>query len=345
MVSLKNFATTRKAVRLFLRGSGCYYLSWLLLLVSPFLFTARTAKEVLDGTLNTANLLRLSVLTIACILLFNKTLIIKTIIKRNSITVYFLFSMFAIGSALWSVALTPTLGKSGELFLGTFLVFLVVNNENCKLAYRILNKILETTLLILTLVLQLMVVGFFVAPSTFAAPSTGFFQWRLGMENVFISANGVAYLGAILAANALGNIVYPSDKGKFRKKKWYLSIYCLGWLSIILAQGRTGAAALLIVSILILFQKRNTLILLLITALPVSFISSRMVEQFFVRNESIELLTSLTGRTILWEHAWFAFLEKPLFGYGFGVASRFVFSLGISGFSETISSIHNAYIE
>lgn len=59
---------------------------------------------------------------------------------------------------------------------------------------------------------------------------------------------------------------------------------------------------------------------------------------FLTRGDDAERIGTLSGRTELWSLAWDAFLERPLFGYGFG-ASRGMFydDVGLGG-------AHNAYV-
>lgn len=320
-------------------GATPYHIAWLSLIAASQAFSVRTAEEVISGTMNPANFLRLTLVTVA-IAMLGSQISKRFTIKLDAITLFLLYAFFCIISSAWSISFIPTLGKSVEFFVGVLVIFVALNVKPSPMMGNILSIILNTTLLLVIIILSVMLFGYFVAPSLFSIPMNGIFSRRLGIENLFISANSVAYFGAIVGSYSFAKILFKN------KKLINLLIYILSWSVIILAQGRTGAAALLISSLLFTARKFKSISFpILLILITIAYACYGLLESFLVRGESKELLFTLTGRTVLWEKAWYAFLDRPWFGYGFGVGSRYVFLHDISGFDVFISSIHNSYVE
>lgn len=320
-------------------GTTPYHIVWFSLIAAAQSFSARTAEAVISGTMNSASLFRLTLVIFAISILMSQ-ISRRMIIKIDTITIFMIYSFFCIISSIWSISFIPSLGKSAELFFGVLVLFIALNAKSSKPKEHLLNSILNASMLFIIAILTVMLFGYFLAPSIFSSPINNVFSRRLGLENLFISANGVAYLGAIIGSYSFAKLIF--------KNKFFLNfiIYILSWIVIILAQGRTGAAALLISSALLYIRKFKAVsVPILIFLLIISYSCYGLLESFLIRGESKELLFTLTGRTVLWEKAWFAFLDKPWLGYGFGVGSRYVFLQDISDLNIFISSIHNSYIE
>ncbi|MGE4443331.1 MAG: hypothetical protein AB7D27_17885 [Desulfomicrobium sp.] len=277
-----------------------YHIAWFSLIAGTQAFSARTAEEVISGAINYANLFRLSFVMIAITILLSQ-ISKKITIKIDTITLFLIYSLFCIISSTWSISFVPSLGKSVEFFVGVLIVFIAVNTKTTKSKENLLNSILNTSMIFIIFILIFMLFGYFIAPTVFSSPINNVFSRRLGLENLFISANGVAYLAAMLGSYSFSKLIFKD------KKFLNFIIYNLSWTSIILAQGRTGAAALLISSILLYTRKFKAFSApLLIFLFIVSYSCYGILESFLIREESKELLFTLTGRTVLWERAWHA---------------------------------------
>lgn len=314
-------------------GMTRYEFAWIALVAGSFSFVPSSAETALYGELNAANIVRFVSLTVACCILL-PTLFGTIRFRFDAVTGFLLYAIFCLISTIWSVAPIATAGKAVELTVATLVVFFVMNRPD---SAGNLRRLLNLNLLIAATALVAIILGFIVAPEAFSSPTRGLLPRRLDTQ--FISANGIAYLAAISGTYALARII---DSGL--RPGIHLTVYALSWCAAILAQGRTGLAALAIVSVLLPFRKRHWLTILLIL-LPTFVAGSALIGSFVVRGESVEMIYTLTGRTVLWTAGWKSFLENPWTGNGFGVGGRYVFLGGLSGFDPMISSLHSGFLE
>ena len=127
-----------------------------------------------------------------------------------------------------------------------------------------------------------------------------------------------------------------------------LILYLVTGFIAIFALGRTAIAIFAVGSAMLLTKRKFLVSSLLI--FPVAFLTYAIFEQvifsYLSRGQSLEELMALSGRQVLWEWGFDAFLEKPFAGFGFGVGSRVVFTrFAVLDYSDTISSLHNGLVE
>jgi O-antigen ligase len=65
------------------------------------------------------------------------------------------------------------------------------------------------------------------------------------------------------------------------------------------------------------------------------------VHSFVQRGQTAQGIDTLSGRTVVWDHAWQTWQQNRLFGLGYYTGHR----LGIEGLSETQSNIDNTWLE
>jgi len=65
------------------------------------------------------------------------------------------------------------------------------------------------------------------------------------------------------------------------------------------------------------------------------------VHSFIQRGQTAQGIDTLSGRTVVWDHAWRVWQENRVFGLGYYTGHR----LGIEGLSETQSNIDNTWLE
>jgi O-antigen ligase len=121
-------------------------------------------------------------------------------------------------------------------------------------------------------------------------------------------------------------------------------VLALAFAMLILAQSRTSLVGFFVaVAVQLLFARRFRLLALaavVATLVVASGDIANIAERFFVRGQSQELFSSLSGRTLAWRAAWEAFQESPILGHGFAAAARAEI-LGATG----ASTLHGAVFD
>src|SRR6266567_890448 len=155
-----------------------------------------------------------------------------------------------------------------------------------------------------------------------------------------MNGNAVAFMTAVLAFAAWCRLLRP---GSVRRVFWLLVLgSALGML--ILSQSRTSLIGLIVAIVLQLFFDRRFGLLLLLSILAALVAASAQIstvtEEYLVRGQSRELVSSLSGRTQGWEVAWASFQQSPVIGRGFAAAARAEI-LGTTG----ASTLHGAVFD
>jgi O-antigen ligase len=119
-----------------------------------------------------------------------------------------------------------------------------------------------------------------------------------------------------------------------------------------LSWSRTALIAVMVAISLVLLRKRLLLLLwgavAAFTALLLLLLANtnwdhlvRMVS----RHGSIQELTTLTGRTAIWDFVWGSFLRQPLMGYGYG-STKLLIPMGFrTVYGWTTTSAHNMFLQ
>lgn len=258
------------------------------------------------------------------------------------------YGMLAIGfyyivaalSILWSAAPLNTAGKILEIAVAFGLVWVLVMRPDAVDALKNTLKFvlfLEATLIIVA------IGGFLVWPSVFAEDLSrrGFF-FRGTMVAPFGGPNGFSAVGAMLAAYSAAHI-FQTKRG--RSRAHWIALFILGSLSTVLSSGRQGVMIWMVGLAVVLLVFRREIFLLFVA--PVSaaliFFNWDFLWGIVSRDQVSGSLTTLTGRTQLWEAGLDAFWRQPLTGYGFGAGSRFVALRSIG--KDYLVHIHNGFLE
>ncbi|MEQ1867515.1 MAG: O-antigen ligase family protein, partial [Micropepsaceae bacterium] len=72
---------------------------------------------------------------------------------------------------------------------------------------------------------------------------------------------------------------------------------------------------------------------------------AQSIETYLIRGDQLENIQTMSGRSVMWQAAWQAFLDRPVSGYGFGVGGRSLFLGPLAGFGAPISSLHSGFME
>jgi O-antigen ligase len=313
-------------------------IAWLFILMAANTFTQRNAADSLSATIDATHLLRFFLDGLAFSLIITQLNRIPRL-GFNPISFFLLYIIIGITSTTWSASPIGTLAKSGEVFMGVFILIKTLNGEDS--IYR-LRRLINLLVAFHSLVLTYALIGFMVFPESFSYPVGGFFPRRMEMH--FFSADSVSNYSAFLATTFLARYLSPDNH---KKNNAYLLLYFYFVFILVLGQGRTGMG-ILAIGTFILFLRTRTLSTVLVSPILISgivYFFSEPLTKLFLRGQDNEMLYSLSGRSTLWKWGWQSFLDDPLFGKGFGVGSRVVFSKTTAGFPENISTVHNGILE
>jgi len=182
-------------------------------------------------------------------------------------------------------------------------------------------------------------VGAAVIPSEAftAMKATGPMAFSLEGVYPFVNANTLSQVSGIVSITMLVWMVKPGGRYGIVGSAVIvlLSLACL-----ILSHSRTSIIALIVVTfpVLMVFRKRALMItvlcigiLLLVTDVVVEYLMP-----YFVRGQSVQVFTSLSGRTEFWPEVIKKVAEAPLLGHGFYASQRMIWN---------ISSVDNTYLE
>jgi len=314
-------------------------LAWISLWLGTISFTQRTATESLYGGFDSTHFQRYVFDAIALgLALMNVGRVRKP--RRDPVTLFLVYALIGVISTTWSAATLPSLGKSGELFIGVIIVWAMLS-KRAPLAR--LMRLIEWTAMLTAATLVAALIGFVVWPSAFSIPSIGVFP--LQMDAPFVSANSIAYGGAAVGLFCLARHVAPPPGSRIGAGYLWLTFFFA--IFPVLSQGRTGQTVFILGALLLLLRRRPGMALLLVVppALILGLTFLGEISRFFLRGQQEAQFLGLSGRLILWQWAWESFQNHPLFGVGFGIGSRYMFAQGTGGFGADISSAHNGFLE
>lgn len=178
----------------------------------------------------------------------------------------------------------------------------------------------------------------------FRRPAVGLERDRFSWLSVH-PVVAASWLG--ISATLLVAYLLAASRGR-RFAPWHPNVYLillviqLGGLAATRTRGAVAAfvcAALTVVAGHVSPQRRREFLLVAaVVALSVWVIASGPIEAFIARGETAARLSTLNGRTQLWELAWVAIERRPWFGHGLA-ASR-----GMFLDSTTLGGAHNAAV-
>ena len=182
-------------------------------------------------------------------------------------------------------------------------------------------------------------VGAIFSPSEAFAPMKAKGPMAFSLEGVYplVNANTLSQVSGMVSIITLVWMVKPGNRYGVAGPGFVLlvSLACL-----VLSHSRTSIVALIIAAFLVLvvFRRRTLMIgafciggLLLITDVVVEYLLP-----YFVRGQSVQTFTSLSGRTEFWPEVIKKVGEAPFLGHGFYASQRMMWN---------ISSVDNTYLE
>jgi len=327
-----------------LKETGILGFAFIFASISNKFFDIRDSASVISGQLSNAMLFRgFSIATVILIIFpYLKTIRLPNKIGLKSILLYVIFCLLSI---FWSYTPIATAGKSIELLIGLSTIFAASScNNNCKR----LTAFFNIAIYLMAVQVLIAFLGWFTGFPKFIEPASGGLSIisRSRIVAPFLSANSVGYHSALII------IVIINAIPKMIKLSPLIIGYLLFFITtLLLSTSRTSIGIVLLGLLSLIYFENKKLFILL--AIPLSIIPimdftdlASSIFSFVQGNQAAHITSTLSGRTILWQHALEMCKENPFFGSGFGIGSRVLFSLSkLKGFSDTISTAHNGFLE
>jgi O-antigen ligase len=248
--------------------------------------------------------------------------------------------------ALLSSILVPehafyAMWKALEIIICLIITAAILGHKSSQPSVHRSYKIIVT---IFTIMLIVYWVEGALMPSKAFLPSRGIIPYTFFGYLPYYNGNSLAFLSAFLSVVTIANIT----RSRSAARKLLLSLFLLACIAtLIMGQSRTSLVGFIFASMCFFFFDRRYTTLALLTS--VSFILliigglSGLFEDYFMRGQSQELFTSLSGRTHGWQAAWELFKQSPLVGHGFAAAAR-IKILGTAGASTMHGSVFDVIV-
>lgn len=303
--------------------SSTYY-AWMAMIFSIVIWYKFGASSSTGSLGNTSNYYRMALVVIGGILALN--LILKNsngIAKSLSLPLSLLF-LYGL-TAFFSSLIIPanafyTMWKSIEILIDVMAMIGIIA------ATRSVSGPLSAYQCLMfynALMLLFVIGGALISPGEALRPSRGVVPFFLQGYIPLLNPNTIGFMSVQLVIHSFA--VYFRTQNRTHKNLAAVTfVICL--ITLILAQSRTSTAGLILGLIVYLYLDRRrglAIAVISIGAVIMLFTSGAdVVTQYLQRGQSVELMTSLSGRTQGWSAAWELFKQSPWFGHGFAAAAR-----------------------
>lgn len=320
-----------------------WHLAWSLVFLSGLVFRVRDIDSIYANPWDLWAVFRGGLMAAVLLLLLGQLLVRNynwlPSLFRGTTGLLAAYSLISILSAAWSAYPTWTLYRSFEYFVDIWLAAATIASVRRR---EDLKAIFDWAWILLLLLVGSVWAGLAIAPAQAIMPGVGVLGPQIRGVLPVVASNGVGELGALLAVMALTRLLFPSPF-----KRTYLCLLVAGAGTLLLSQSRSPLMGFLLALPLVLFSARRIgtgllLVLLLPAVLSVTSIGD-ILWRLFVRGQSPELFSSLSGRLDWWRYSLPFFLQRPLWGYGAYAGGRFIV---LAALDVTLSSsIHNTWLE
>ncbi|MEW6447673.1 MAG: O-antigen ligase family protein [Bacillota bacterium] len=315
---------------------------WALLLISGLTLRVRGVEQIQENPADPAALFRIGlVCTVAAAVLLKGTIGrggLHRNLSRGLVAPLTCYALFGVFSTIWSVYPAWTLYRSVEYLVDIALIATIIGSLRSAEDYK---RFFDWTWILFACLLGSVWLGVLLRPDEAIRHGVGVTGIQIHGVFPVISENGTGDLGAILAAVAIGRLLFTKEN-----RKLFLALLLVSLATLVLAYSRTPLTAFFLAVMVMLYAgRRLTLLTALLAGMGIAGVSplGQFLWEFFRRGQSMELFFSLSGRVYWWEYLWDVFRENPIFGLGAYAGGRFVVldALG-AGLS---SSVHNTFLE
>lgn len=317
---------------------------WLLLFLSYLNFRPRSAQDIQGTPVDTWALYRIVLVALVACVLGARLAVRKGEwlgpLFRGLPGLLSAYVLVSLVSTLWSVYPAWTLYRSLEYWVDVALLAAIVAAVKSAETYRTL---FDWTLTLYVLLVSSAWWGVLAWPKLALTPVPGLVGVELTGVFPAVASNGVGELAAVLAIMALARLLTAS--GRPAPRALHLLLLLASLATLFLSQARSAIVGLLAgVALLMVFGRRLALAAMALAAsLPLlAWGASEWLHQYFLRGQSAEMFSSLSGRVDWWDAGWQEFIKAPLTGLG-AYTARFAV-LAKTGETD-VSTIHNSYLE
>jgi O-antigen ligase len=178
----------------------------------------------------------------------------------------------------------------------------------------------------------------------------GYTPLPIRLNGVFptLASDYLGLLAALIILWSLANLMFPRSDGMGPRRSTLKLITAFSFITLIMAQYRTGYAAFAVGLMALLWfgRKRWTAVLVAIVLLfgvSLAMNDSSKVQAFVLRGQTEEIVTGLNGRAGWWSAALPVWKESPVIGKGLLTATRYEVLAEIGRTST--ATIHGTWIE
>ena len=320
------------------------HLLWFnLFIISLWIFRVRDSSQLAQNPIDPAALVRILSVAIPGIVVFSIGLAERKDVigqlLRGLPGLMFAYGLVAFASALYSPFRSLTVYKASEIIVdvGVIAFFLSYYPSRTDM-----KRWIDLNWFMVALSISLVWVGAILFPHKALLRGVGILGIQIYGVMPAMNPNSIGILGAILLMASLSRALHARNQ---KERIMYAGFLLVGAITLVFAQARTSLfGVILAVIVVLLLNKRIKFMvfvsLLLVLGVIFSNLPSLLIK-YIMRGQSTEMLFSLSGRNVWWHSAWEVFLRSPIYGYGFGVATRYVVSKGLG----TLSAIHNGWLE
>lgn len=315
-----------------------YMLIWSGLFLSPFLGGVRELEDILHQTVNPIRIIRIIIISFVFFMVIINMMLKNYersgAILKSPLGWFLLYSIVGMASSVYSDHFFVSLWKGFEVFVYVITSIYIVQNLK---KLQDLQRFWSLNITFIFILIVSSYIGVFISPSeAFTEMHRVSFKVLRGVYP-FINPNSLTQMCAIVIVIFLIRFVY--DKNKY----WSLFIVLFVFPALILSYGRTSILALFFAMMIffVLTKKNRYLYLLGVIILFVFIIDGVSYIKLFM--EKGDSFSTLSGRLTNWPEAWALFKKSPIYGYGFYVASRIIFSQRVK--VESFSTTDNTYYD
>ena len=331
-----------------------WQVAWLVLFLSGLIFRARTAAEISDSPVDAWALYRIVCVGIVALILFVRLTLRRTnwlpFVFSGVIGLFALYPLFSLVSTVWSVNPPWTTYKSVEFLIDLSMVAAITATIQSVGECR---KLANWTWTLLGFLIVTSWIGAAVDPSDALFADYSMHLTALPMRLVglvpVVSCNDLSEMAAILALVALCRIFLDEESEHKKIQHWCL--FGAAFLTLVLTQTRGAFLAFLVGLVVLLILSRRYILVAVggvtsLIVIPLLFLTGlgTRVQDFFLRGETVEGASGMSGRVDMWQASIDKIAQRPWSGYGGFAGGKFVILSRNSFGSDTLSSYFDSLV-
>jgi O-antigen ligase len=251
---------------------------------------------------------------------------------------FFVYAVLFSISLAWSFFPLNTAGRALELMVATGIILQIPKD---RYTLQRLEGIYRLTLLIITLLMAVTVVGYVMGIQLFVKQGGHALFTSTSAESPFFSGNGLGYASISLLLVAFAEWEFCGVKGLVGVAQFVFAV-----TAYVFASSRTSLGILLLGVAVIFFRRSKLLFIGFSIAVGLGlFLFWGKIVQHLQGNESQGSFDTLDGRLVMWTAAFQEWKKRPLFGYGGSVGGRYVLSHSGIPSMENLTYLHSGIME